>query len=597
MFGNVTPENAVSCAVRRRRAGVRAILSGTLLLLAAALLYWAVYAVTLNYKKKQRAAAIEKALQKKDLAQAAVLLDACCREYPLLTKDSRYPLWQNRLHELRSEQRSRQKIFKRKLADLKKLLAGNQLPAGVNPEFMLAETARFADSETELDELRSLQQHCATLERIALLKSAAGSVQQLKQLDQMIRQLADLRRNHQYRQYRAAAEHCRQLLEKEIMRCRNMPEIAALTAQLRSKLTAETDSGKASEQRFLQESAAFEDFVRNVIPDEFKQQCEAFLQQYPAGIFSGQVRTLQQNFNLLAAYNNQKYIRQLQKMAQQLQAAENCWRQEIQKIIASELHEQHFALTVKLTSGEYLLMETYEKCTFSPPGKDGIVSIKIPCLDGRTAIGRFRADAVGTIELGGKILHGQAVNTALSGDLPPARWQELLLQLQADTKSGKTAADFAGYMLKTQTGILKQLPLLPIKISRKLQAALRKSSQMPEKSWKNFIFQRKFFTFCSLNMPVFAGLAQPDKTGKLRFFPADDLPENGICFLLVQQAGKLKFHAVNARRKLPQQFKTGTVYPAAVIPNNTNWQKAAAVFRAEAAKEKLPMPPLPDFLQ
>ena len=98
-------------------------------------------------------------------------------------------------------------------------------------------------------------------------------------------------------------------------------------------------------------------------------------------------------------------------------------------------------------------------------------------------------------------------------------------------------------------------------------------------------------------MPVFAGLAQPDKTGKLRFFPADDLPENGICFLLVQQAGKLKFHAVNARRKLPQQFKTGTVYPAAVIPNNTNWQKAAAVFRAEAAKEKLPMPPLPDFLQ
>lgn len=605
MTAHYTPENGSSRVERRRRAGVRAAWIWGGVLLAGLLIYLAVFGIGRHFQHLRWSKAINTALRNNNAEEAAVLLTACRREVPALAKQPRFVIWQNKLLEIQQRNAARHLAFERKITAIKKLI-DSQDGETAALETMLLDAARDASTPEEITQIRELQTLCESLARVRMLEAARGGVRELQLLSRNLAKLAELRQKNDFIAHRQLAQKSSALFKNLSVKYQAVPEVTAQIQKLRNQFEQENALQRQAEKTFIAEESAFKDILSGVLPDEITRRSQIFLQKYPAGNHSGEVRNLLQEISLLQKQHNnilQKQLENMQSKAEKsLQSLHSSW----QKLMESAWQENRYELALYYTgrtdrrSPYHLLrFETWEKPEWSQPDSKGLRHLSFTDISGQKIRVSMNADKRGVLTLGESKYICRLAWGELEKTLPQAYWQSMLQELSAIIQQTQ-ASDTPEVILELNALINQERFKIPDELTLKLFDLLRDTVKILQQTPQEFVFQKKVLTFLLKNRPQFAGLVRLNKQNKTEFYPAGRSPQSDMVWQLDAQEsdkpfkvlGKMQNNSVKAQN--PSLLKDGKIH-AAAIPADLNYSQKMADFRKEAAAQKLKFPDLPDW--
>ena len=332
---------------QRQRSGVRSALIWGGVLLAALSIYLIAYALTRHFTHLAWAKAINAALKAQDTAQSAALLQACRREQPALSKKPQFVMWQNQLAVLQQNQAQKSAIFQHKLAQLRQLL---EKPDAVNMQvwpLQLAETARYAATETELSQLRSIQLQCEALNRRQQLRHTQIAAELLQYINSQLKVLSRLRQQNNPAEHRNLSTKCNNILQELQQNYPAVPEIAQQALQLRKQLQHENSQLQQHEQQLQAENHAFRQILNSAFAAEAVTRAKDFLQRYPQSKYSAGVGNMLQSIQLLEQLQHDRSLSdRIAAMEQKNQQAIAFWRKEFARIMQTALQGTVFELVI-----------------------------------------------------------------------------------------------------------------------------------------------------------------------------------------------------------------------------------------------------------
>lgn len=588
---------------QRQRSGVRSALIWGGVLLAALSIYLIAYALTRHFTHLAWAKAINAALKAQDTAQSAALLQACRREQPALSKKPQFVMWQNQLAVLQQNQAQKSAIFQHKLAQLRQLL---EKPDAVNMQvwpLQLAETARYAATETELSQLRSIQLQCEALNRRQQLRHTQIAAELLQYINSQLKVLSRLRQQNNPAEHRNLSTKCNNILQELQQNYPAVPEIAQQALQLRKQLQHENSQLQQHEQQLQAENHAFRQILNSAFAAEAVTRAKDFLQRYPQSKYSAGVGNMLQSIQLLEQLQHDRSLSdRIAAMEQKNQQAIAFWRKEFARIMQTALQGTVFELVMNIPTEKNKIkrFETIEKVSFQPASGGRTWQIKFNSPEYGPATGVFQADGRGTVTAGSRNWNGQMLHPARpAGELPTAHWQELLYQLDLQLQTLEKT-QFPHWLGKTTTAI-RQNKLLPSALQQQLLTALQQTAEQLGMQPQQFIFEYQVLTQVKAFTPVFAGFLHIDSDG-IRYYLLRNSSTAATAWLLngsqpppwptvgVLKAGKLQIDS--------PQLLTGSrpVHVLAAPEQAVNWVQQLQNYRLQAAKQNLIMPELPGYL-
>ena len=605
MTAHYTPENGSSRVERRRRAGVRAAWIWGGVLLAGLLIYLAVFGSGRHFQHLRWSKASNTALRNNNAEEAAVLLTACRREVPALAKQPRFVIWQNRLLEIQQRNAARHLAFERKITAIKKLI-DSQDGETAALETMLLDAARDASTPEEIAQIRELQTLCESLARAQMLEAARGGVRELQILSRNLATLAELRQKNNFVEYNKLMRKSSAQVKNLSTRYQAVPEVTAQIRKLRGQLDLEYTAGNKAERNFIARKEAFKKLLNGIFAEEIIRLGNNFLQKYPDGDHAGEVRDLMQEMTLLqksyAAVLQEQLDNMQSRADKSLQALQNSWQKLMAAVLQENRHElalYHTGRTDRRSPDHLLRFETWETPEWSAPDNNGMRHLSFTDLSQRKISVSLDGEGKGILTLPeGRFICRLAWGKA-EKKLPQAYWQTMLYDLSTIIQQTRIEA-MPEVLLELKLLISQVRFKLPEDLVIRLIDLLNDSAKVLTQTPQEFIFQRKVLTFLQKNTPRFAGLVRLNKQSRVEFYPVSGLSGSDTLWCLDAQDGASPFKTLGAMKhnsikvQTPSLLKDGKIH-AAAIPADPNYSHKMAVFRKEAASQKLKFPELPDW--
>ena len=237
MSSQRAPEIAEKRRKMRLRSGVRAsaALLGVLLLLF--LLYFATRKVLIYISERHWEKTITAAIKSGESQTVADLLEKCRKQAPYLQHKRRFHLWQKEFFKLLEREKFRRQEFSKRLNALQQQLK-DRPETDFSYQKALTSVATYASTDQEFAEVRKLEAHCRTLEKLRTLKSAQAAVKDIEALENDIVQLQQLAVQQNWQEYQKRQTQIRKQLTDAAVKYPAIPEFTIRIGQIQSKFDA-----------------------------------------------------------------------------------------------------------------------------------------------------------------------------------------------------------------------------------------------------------------------------------------------------------------------------------------------------------------------
>ena len=574
---------------RRLRSGRRNLLLCGGAALGLLLLYWLISSISIRAVSFRRSREIEKALALRQTVLAQKLINDFKRHFPQRQNQRKIAIWQQKSAELQKNAAARKLKFHQLLHELESALASSASGTGKQAtwESALAETATYAETAAELEQLYSLEKQIRQLARRQELQKARLSVEFLQQIRQKLPELARLRQQKNYTRHQTLYRQCSDRLDKQLENTLALPEAAAEIMQLKQLLQQEMTLSQQAAKADAAEQQALQYLLEGIYPEEITARSQQFLQKYPASAYSPSIRQLLLSLQFVQKDFRSEAARQQQTLTAINTQTRQLLRRELTEIMQKNMQGTVFELTLT-SAGKLYRFETYEKCAFSPPDAQGFIRIKFNDPSGRTIRGRFRSDGRGEVTSADGTYRGKLTGSSASGYLPEAYWQQTLYQLSSALDKTNDAAGFIGEFYPQ---IKQNQNRLPHKIARSLLQALQKADQHAggARQWQ---FNWNFWSEAAAGVPVFAGVLWQDQKQTRKFFPARKLKKSSLLWQL-----EVKDKAVLRPLQPADPAAENSITVIVTAANGVNWANWLKKYQQTARQTNLQMPQKPQWLQ
>ena len=583
-------ERAERRAAARRRSGTQigCIWSATLVVLL--IIYLVGMAVLRHFNNRSWSESINSALQKGDTVSAEALIEACRRDNPGLTKRPDFAVWERQLANLKNQEAQKVQRFNRKLRQLQKQLDAEN----ADPQLLLmrlTEAARECPDASQLEQLREMQLRCEALARMRELVSAQSGAQELSAIQTLFDSTPQALQQNDYARTFEILDDCDHRTKLLVQKYYNIHEIAEQGRLLQKKLRQRRISVKAAQRIFQDSEKAFSQLVLSASAALLEQNCQNFLQKYPASFRCAAVRDLLRE---LKFFTNNKYLEDIKlqqlKQKRSLLNSQEYLIAEIKNFMTKNFQAITYELVLQTADRQLVKAECYTPQTFSAPDKNGLISIAFNTVDDRKVKGEFTADGSGRVQIGNRVYQGKLFGIKPLGELPQPYWQRRIVELDSINSS----LDVLDFMTHTLPALINDRQL-PEQLRQQLAAISKQAVKRLGSTPQQYIFTHDILEFCSKSQLRFAGVRLAGESVSQIHLIAGT-PLSASLWQIVFHNGQLKAEYLGTVQK-PILTDSSNVCILAVPENSADYRQQFILWQQQALREKLYLPKLPAFMQ